>query len=98
MEFKRWLVYLLAPCEQGSEGFSGWAYHSIADGNTDEEIYNNWIKNVKKIYDVDLSSSLKCTDGFWSCYYPLCKNELPMEVYGHAEPLYVERRFRKHGK
>jgi hypothetical protein len=34
----------------GSEGWSGWQYYSVAFGDTDEEIYNNWVKNVKKIY------------------------------------------------
>ena len=37
---KTWLVYLVSTCEMGSEGWSGWMYHSVAFGNTDEEIYN----------------------------------------------------------
>lgn len=93
-----WLVYLLVPCEQGSEGWSGWMYHSVAFGNTDEEIYNNWIKNVKRIYGIDLSESLKCTNGYWSCYYPLYKNELPRAVYGTSQPILVEKQYKKHRK
>lgn len=93
---KSWLVYLVASCEMGSEGWSGWMYHSVAFGNTDEEIYNNWVENVKKIYDVDLSKDLRCTDGFWSCYYPLHKNELKTSVYGHAEPLLVSACYQEH--
>ena len=40
MDKKTWLVYLLLDCETGSEGWSGWMYHCVAFGNTDEEIYN----------------------------------------------------------
>lgn len=93
---KTWLVYLVSSCETGSEGWSGWMYHSVAFGNTDEEIYNNWVENVKMIYDVDLSENLKCTDGYWSCYYPLYKNELKTCVYGHSEPLFVNACYREH--
>lgn len=95
-EKKTWLVYLLSSCEQGSEGFSGWMYYSVAFGDTDEEIYNNWVENVKKIYGVDLSEDLRCTNGYWSCYYPLYKNELKTSVYGHSEPLFISECYRKH--
>ena len=61
----RWLVYLISQCEVGTEGKSSWLYHCIAHGNTDKEIYNDWIKNVKKIYDVDLSKYLTCINGRW---------------------------------
>ncbi len=93
---KIWLVYLLAPCEQGSEGLSGWQYYSVALGNTDEEIYNNWVENVKEIYSVDLSEDLRCTNGYWSCYYPLYKNELPTLIYGDSLPLFIEKQYKKH--
>lgn len=97
MDYKKtWLVYLLSSCELGSEGWSGWLYYSVARGNTDEEIYHDWIKNVKAIYDVDLSKDLKCYDGFWSCYYPLVKNELPTSIYGDSQQLYIEKSFRSH--
>ena len=93
---KVWLVYLLSRCEQGSDGFSGWQYYSIAFGNTDEEIYNNWLENVKMIYGVDLSEDLKCINGYWSCYYPICKNELPTSIYGHSQSIFVEAQYKKH--
>ena len=93
---KTWLVYLIYPCETGSEGWSGWMHYAVAEGNTDEEIYNNWLENVKKIYNVDLSKDLNCCDGYWSCYYPLAKNELPTSVYGNSYPLFVEAQYRKH--
>lgn len=97
MNEKKWLVYLLFPCEMGSEGWSGWMYYSVAFGNTDEEIYNNWVENVKKIYNVDLSEDLKYSNGYWHChYYPLCKNELPTSIYGDSQPLFVETQYRKH--
>lgn len=93
---KVWLVYLLSSCEQGFEGFSGWQYYSIAFGNTDEEIYNNWLENVKMIYGVDLSEDLKCINGYWSCYYPICKNELPTSIYGHSQSIFIEAQYKKH--
>lgn len=96
MDKKSWLVYLVSSCEQGSEGYSGWMYYSVAFGDTDEEIYNNWVENVKKIYNVDLSKDLKCINGYWSCYYPLCKNELTTSVYGNSQPLFVKARYKKH--
>lgn len=96
MKKKIWLVYLLMPCEMGSEGWSGWTYYSIAEGNTDEEIYKDWLKNVKAIYGVDLSKDLNCHDGQWSCYYKLAKNELPTSIYGDSQPLFIEKQYRKH--
>lgn len=94
----RYLVYLITSCEMGSEGWSGWMYYSVAYGFTEEEIYNDWVKNVKLIYGVDLSGDLKCNNGVWSCYYPLAKNILPTEVYGNALPLKVEENFERHCK
>ena len=93
---KCWLVYLLSSCEQGSEGFSGWQYHSVAFGETDEQIYNNWVENVKKIYNVDLAADLRCWNGHWSCYYPLYKTELPTSVYGDSQPLSIAAPYRSH--
>ena len=99
MENKKcWLVYLLSSCEMGSEGYSGWLYYSVAYGNTDEEIYHDQLKNVKAIYGVDLSKDLKECNGFWSCYYPLAKNELPLSVYGDSERLKVDMYYKKHNE
>lgn len=92
----RWLVYLISSCELGSEGWSGWQYHCIAHGNTDAEIYNDWLRNVKKIYDVDLSEDLRCENGRWYCYYPLAKVNLPTSVYGHSKEIKLDACFDKH--
>lgn len=92
MNKKIWLVYLLDKCDIGSEGWSGWSYYCIAEGNTDEEIYKDWLKNVKAIYGVDLSKHLRQQeDGRWTCYYDLAKNELPTSVYGVSKPLLIEK-------
>ena len=93
---KTWLVYLISQCEMGTEGWSGWCYYSVAHGDTDEEVYNDWLKNVKSIYGVDLSKNLKCHEGHWSCYYPLAKVELPTTVYGHAGKIKLEACYDKH--
>ena len=93
---KKWLVYLLESCEQGAEGWSGWMYYCIAFGNTDEEIYNNWLKNVKKVYEVDLSKNLRYDNGNWTCYYDLYKVELKNSIYGHSKPIDINYNFEKH--
>lgn len=93
---KPYLVYLVTECEMGSEGQSGWIYYAICHGNTDEEIYNDWIEQCKTLYGVDLSSDLKCYNGHWSCYYDLAKNELPVSIYGHAQPLFIPKSYLIH--
>ena len=93
---KSYLVYLLRECEMESEGCSGWSYYAIAHGDTDEEIYNDWIEQCKTIYGVDLSADLECRNGVWFCYYKLAKNELPKTVYGNSRPLFVHKRYIKH--
>ena len=80
----------------GSEGWSGWGYYAIAHGDTDEEIYNDWIEQCKILYGVDLSKDLRCMNGNWYCYYELAKNELPSSVYGDSKPLCIETCYRKH--
>ena len=93
---KSYLVYLINTCEMGSEGWSGWSYYAVAHGETDEEIYNDWVEQCKTIYGVDLSEDLKYHNGKWFCYYELAKNELPISVYGHSQPIFVEACYRKH--
>lgn len=93
---KVYLVYLVTTCETGSEGWSGWDYYAVAHGDTDEEIYNDWIDQVKVIYGVDLSKDLQCRNGKWYCYYELVKNELPTSIYGHSLPLFIEKSYEKH--
>lgn len=85
---KTWLVYITIQPGMGSEGWSSWAYHCVAFGDTDEEIYRNWAENVKKIYNVDLSNDLIYSNGQWRCYYyDIHKNELLTSVYGRAKEL-----------
>lgn len=102
---KKYLVYLLTPCEMGSEGWSGWMYYAVAHGNTDKDIYEDWIEQCKHIYGVDLSEDLRCinaTDEYgnateqWMCYYPLCKVELQTSVYGDAQEIKIDFVRRKH--
>lgn len=102
---KTYLVYLLSACEMETEGVSGWEYYAVAHGNSDEEIYNDWIEQCKILYGVDLSNDLKHNTGvdadgneydYWSCYYRLAKNELPSFVYGDSQPLNIEKCYRKY--
>lgn len=93
---KSYLVYLLMECEMGTEGWSGWNYYAVVHGDTDEEVYNDWVEQCKIIYGVDFSEDLKCYNGKWFCRYELVKHELPSSVYGHSQPLFIEECYRKH--
>lgn len=102
---KSFLVYLVSDCEMGSEGWSGWMYYAICHGDTEEDLYADWIEQCKNIYGVDLSKDIKHHTGlnedgteydYWTCYYQLAKNELPDNVYGRSEPLVIEKCFAKH--
>lgn len=98
-----YLVYLLSGGNMEDEGWSGWMYYAIAHGDTDKEIYNDWIEQVKHIYGVDLFDDLVCIvskDGSekWYCYYDLVKTELPVSVYGVSKPLVVEKNYDKYSE
>lgn len=104
-EQKSFLVYLVSDCEMGSEGWSGWMYYAVCHGDTEEELYADWVEQCKNIYGVDLSEDIKHNSGFnkdgsqydyWSCHYRLVKSELPDSVYGHSKPLVIEKCFTKH--
>ena len=59
-----WLCHIVKLPETGSEGYSSFMYSCIAHGNTDKEILDSYVKNVKAIYDVDLENNIKKgTDG-----------------------------------
>lgn len=96
MEKTHWLVYSVSCCEQGTEGWSGYQHYAVVSGDTDEEIYNNYAEEVKRLYDVDISEYLECRKrtvggkevSEWYAYYPIRKTKLPEDVYGHSK--YVE--------
>ena len=96
---KKYLCYILTSCEMGSEGWSGWMYYCVAQGNTPEEVVHNWIDNVKLLYGIDLSNDLHI-DEHTKCisihYYKFCMNELKGTIYGDSQELNIEFPYRKH--
>lgn len=96
---KKYLCYILITCEQGTEGWSGWSYYCIAQGNTPEEVVHNWLENVKLLYNVDLSNDLqinKETGHISIHYYTFCMNELKESVYGNSQELSIEFPYTRH--
>lgn len=95
----QYLCYLIVPCETGSEGWSGWMYYCVAEGDTPEQIVRNWIENVNLIYGIDLSKDLYIDNktGHISVhYYPFYMNELKTSVYGHSEKISIDFNYIKH--
>ena len=72
--------------------------HSTHKKSELRDIYNNIVKisRTSPFFDVDLSEDLKCHNGKWFCYYELAKNELPISVYGHSQPLQITKCYQKH--
>lgn len=89
-----YLVYLLDECQMGSEGWSGWMYYAVCHGDTDEELYKDWVKQVNHLYGVDLSEDLHCENGVWySWALKLEKHELPARVLGNSQRLNIEKQY-----
>ena len=88
---QKWLVYFIyspVMCQHDT----GWRYFSVASGDTDEEIYRDWVNNVKLIYGVDYSDKIKYDEHLkkWFCNYEeLYKCKLPDYVIGHANPISI---------
>ena len=66
-----YLCYIVGTKEMGSEGRASFMYPCVAQGNDDKEIFQNYGKNVQKIYDVDITQDIKKVDNIWYCYYYL---------------------------
>lgn len=85
---KKYLVYELGQCEQGSEGLSSYFGYAICLGNTIEEVMADYKRQVKELYNVDANP--KQDDYGWYNYYRLAYNELPDTVFGGAKKLEIK--------
>lgn len=98
-EIPRYLCYLLCNCEQGSEGWAAWAYYCVAEGNTAEEVVENWLENVKLLYKKDLSEDMYIgTDNTTIFFHgnKFCMNRLQTDVYGYPQKINIEFPYEKH--
>lgn len=93
---KTYLVYQVGSCEQGSDGWSSRYFPCVAQGNTKEEVINNWVENVKTLYGVSISPKYNAKSDSYYDDYGIYMNELILDVYGDVEPYKIENCFRKH--
>jgi hypothetical protein len=73
----------------GTEGHSEYMYYCIAEGNNQQELMDNYKKNVKLQYNVDINPYYN--GGTWSSYYPIGYNELPGDILGITELLEIKQ-------
>lgn len=85
---KKYLVYELGQCEQGSEGLSAYYGYAICTGDTIEEVMEDYKKQVNELYGQNIHP--KNTPNGWTNYYRLAYNELPDVIYGHTKKLNIE--------
>lgn len=84
MNTNTWLCHIVKLPETGSEGYTSFMYSSIAHGDTDKEILQSYLKNVKAIYDVDLVQDVRTgTDNsVFISWYQLVKFPVLTEQLG----------------
>lgn len=91
-----YLVYLVEDCEQDMNGWAGWSYYAVVQGNSTKEIAYGWVEAVKNLYGVDFSNDLVCHNGKWFSRYPIAMTKLPKNVHGRPRELVIEPNFDKH--
>lgn len=91
-----YLVYLVEDCEQGMDGYAGWSYYAVVQGNTTKEIAYTWVEAVKSMYGVDFSNELVCHNGRWYARYLISMTKLPKVVQGKPKELVIEANYDKH--
>lgn len=85
---KKYLVYELGQCEQGSEGLSTYYGYAICTGDTIEEVMEDYKQQVKELYGTDCNPIN--TPYGWTNYYRLAYNELPDTIHGYTKKLNIE--------
>lgn len=95
---KCWLVYLVGSCEMGSEGWSDILFPCVCYGDTDEEILEDYLTNIEKLYEDDfMRKNLEYyEDGSVCSYYPIHKVKIPRPVYGHVKDYSMILTYREH--
>lgn len=92
---KMYLVYQVGACEIGSEGQSSMHHVCVATGNTEDEVIENYIENVKRLYGYKLNP-IKNEYGIWQDYYIIQMTEIKQSVYGHVEDYEVILKYKRH--
>lgn len=94
---KKYLVYQVGSCEMGSEGSSARYFFCVAEGNTKEEVIENWCDNVEKLYGTRPNPKYNEKMCCYYDYYPIYMNRL-IDVHGYAQvdTLSIIDRYRKH--
>lgn len=95
---KSWLVYLVGSCEMGSEGNSSILYPCVCYGDTDEEILQSYLKNIKNLYQNDFMEKNISYNKFGDVfsYYPMHKVYLPRSVYGRVQDYTITLTYEDH--
>ncbi len=93
---KTYLVYQVGTCEMGTEGCSSIHFPCIAQGDTKEEVVENYIDNVEALYRYRLEPKYIEKSDSYIDYYPIEMKELTLSVYGHIRELNVETVYEKH--
>ena len=75
---KTYLVYQVGSCEMESNGWSSRYFPCVAQGNTKEEVINNWVENVKTLYGVIMEPKYDAkSDSYYDYYGIYIRNIYP---------------------
>lgn len=93
----KYLVYQIGTPEMGTEGSSSRSFFCVAEGDTKEEVIENWVENVEKLYGIRLNPKYNERDGRYWDYNPIYMNQLiKTQSDAQVEPLAIIERYRKH--
>ena len=83
---KTYLVYQVGTCEMGSEGWSSRYFPCVAQGNTKEEVVNNWVENVKTLYGQTINPKYDSKSDSYYDYYGIGLSLIhsPLQAFVYA--------------
>lgn len=92
-----YLVYQVGSTEMGSEGGSSRYFFCVAEGNTKEEVIQNWVENVELLYGHRPNPKYDEKSDSYYDYYPIYMNKL-VDRYGYAlaQEIAIIDRYRTH--
>ena len=79
----KYLVYQVGSCEMGSEGASSRYFFCVAEGDTKEEVIQNWVENVELLYGHKPNPKYNEESDSYYDYYPIYMNKL-VDRYSNA--------------
>lgn len=94
---QKYLVYQVGSTEMGSEGASSRYFFCVAEGNTKEEVIQNWVENVELLYGHKPEPKYNEKSDSYYDYYPIYMNRL-VDSYGYAlaQEIAIIDRYRTH--